>query len=111
MLLGSVEACVVGLSHLFRTAADSNGVRLKKLAAYLGKFSGNICGMTKIILRREKNILSDPNAVSVVVPNPANPKGGKIQNLDDMETYSYAYVIHFLQTVVPLGPLDCQSFL
>ncbi|CAO2823922.1 unnamed protein product [Amaranthus hypochondriacus] len=79
MLLGSVEACVVGLSHLFRTAADSNGVRLKKLAAYLGKFSGNICGMTKIILRREKNILSDPNAVSVVVPNPANPKGDHVQ--------------------------------
>lgn len=101
MLLGSVEASVVGLSHLFRTATDSNGVQLKKLAAYLGKFSGNVCGMTKVVLRREKNIPSDPNAVSVVVPNPVNPKGGKIQNLDDMETYTYVYAIHFLQMVVP----------
>lgn len=82
MLLGSVEASVVGLSHLFRTAADTNGLQLKKLAAYLGKSSEQGCGMSEILLRREKNVPSDPNAVSVVVPNPTELEGGKIHTLD-----------------------------
>ncbi|XP_010683464.2 uncharacterized protein LOC104898139 isoform X2 [Beta vulgaris subsp. vulgaris] len=79
MLLGSVEASVVGLSHLFRTAADTNGLQLKKLAAYLGKSSEQGCGMSEILLRREKNVSSDPNAVSVVVPNPTELKGDYVQ--------------------------------
>ncbi|KAH9705763.1 FHA domain-containing protein [Citrus sinensis] len=67
--LGSVETSVVGLSHLFCTAADSNGTQIKKLAAFLGKsFSAH--GMLKILLRRNTNVPADANAVSVLVPNP-----------------------------------------
>ncbi|KNA08650.1 hypothetical protein SOVF_160720 [Spinacia oleracea] len=69
MLLGSVESCVVGLSYIFRTSADSNGIQLKKLASYLGKSSEKGSGVSEILLRREKNVPSDSNAVSVVVPN------------------------------------------
>ncbi|KAE8126206.1 hypothetical protein FH972_020945 [Carpinus fangiana] len=68
--LGSVEASVVGLSHLFRTAADSNGAQLKKLAAFLGKSCDRAYGMSEIVLRRNKNVPADANAVSVLVPNP-----------------------------------------
>uniref|UniRef100_A0A803MI34 HIRAN domain-containing protein n=1 Tax=Chenopodium quinoa TaxID=63459 RepID=A0A803MI34_CHEQI len=67
MLLGSVEASVVGLSHLFRTAVDTNGIQLRKLASYLD--NSTVCGVSEILLRREKNVPADPNAVSVVVPN------------------------------------------
>ncbi|XP_027124708.1 uncharacterized protein [Coffea arabica] len=69
-LLGSVETSVVGMSHLFCTSVDSNGVKLKKLAAFLRKCSENAYGMSEIILRRETNILADVNAVSVLIPNP-----------------------------------------
>ncbi|CAK9186870.1 unnamed protein product [Ilex paraguariensis] len=69
-LLGSVEASVVGLGHLFRPSADSNGAQLKKLAAFLGKCHGNAYGMLEIILRRNTNIPADVNAVSILIPNP-----------------------------------------
>ncbi|GAB2300777.1 hypothetical protein Dimus_034813 [Dionaea muscipula] len=68
--LGSVEASVVGLSHLFRTKTDSKGAHLRKLAAFLGKSSEKVCGMSEVVLRRNKNVLADPNAVSVLIPNP-----------------------------------------
>ncbi|GKV17466.1 hypothetical protein SLEP1_g27975 [Rubroshorea leprosula] len=74
--LGLVEASVVGLSHLFRTAADSNGAQLKKLASYLGKSHENAYGMLDIVLRRASNIPADENAVSVLVPNPDELSGG-----------------------------------
>ncbi|KRH59705.1 hypothetical protein GLYMA_05G198600v4 [Glycine max] len=56
--LGSVVASVVGLSHLFRTVADSNSARLKEFFP------------RKIVLRRNPIISVDENAVSVLVPNP-----------------------------------------
>ncbi|XP_074311932.1 uncharacterized protein LOC141647583 [Silene latifolia] len=68
--LGSVVASVVGLSHRFQGAADSNGIQLKKLAAYLGQSSEKGYGMSEIILRREKSVPQDVNAVSVLVSNP-----------------------------------------
>ncbi|XP_050226105.1 uncharacterized protein LOC126675501 isoform X2 [Mercurialis annua] len=69
-LLGSVEAFVVGLSHLFRMSADVNGALLKKLAAFLGRTHENAFGMSEIVLRRNTNVPADVNAVSVLVPNP-----------------------------------------
>ncbi|KAL3512030.1 hypothetical protein ACH5RR_024747 [Cinchona calisaya] len=69
-LLGTVETSVVGLSHLFRTSTDSNGITLKKLAVFLGKCSENVYGMSEVLLRRETNIPADENAVSVLVLNP-----------------------------------------
>ncbi|OMO52316.1 hypothetical protein COLO4_37288 [Corchorus olitorius] len=74
-LLGLVEASVVGLSHLFRTAADTNGARLKKLALFIGKTCDNEYGMLYVVLRRNKNIPADENAVSVLVPNPDELSG------------------------------------
>ncbi|XWS51535.1 hypothetical protein CRYUN_Cryun12cG0184400 [Craigia yunnanensis] len=68
--LGLVEASVVGLSHLFRTAADRNGAQLKKLALFLGKTCENANGKLNVILRRNTNIPVDENAVSILVPNP-----------------------------------------
>ncbi|KAL9236084.1 hypothetical protein vseg_010791 [Gypsophila vaccaria] len=68
--LGSVVAAIVGLSHRFQGAADSNGVQLRKLAAYLAQSSKAGSGMTEVILRREKNIPQDVNAFSVLVSNP-----------------------------------------
>ncbi|CAK7336886.1 unnamed protein product [Dovyalis caffra] len=68
--LGSVEASVVGLSHLFHTAADRNGMQLKQLAAFLGKCCENAYGMSEIVLRRNLNVPADVNAVSVLVSNP-----------------------------------------
>ncbi|KAH9618762.1 hypothetical protein KSS87_006781 [Heliosperma pusillum] len=68
--IGSVVASVVGLSHRFRGAADSNGIQLRKLAAYLGQSSEKGYGMSEIILRREKGVPQDVNAVSVFVSNP-----------------------------------------
>ncbi|CAN4086528.1 unnamed protein product [Withania somnifera] len=68
--VGSVEASVAGLSHLFRTSADLNGARLKKLATYLRKCGEDIYGMSEVILKRDLNIPADANAVSIHVPNP-----------------------------------------
>ncbi|KAJ1404997.1 Tyrosyl-DNA phosphodiesterase I [Sesbania bispinosa] len=68
--LGSVVASVVGLSHLFRTAADSNGARLKALAAFLGKSCKNAYGSLEVVLRRNPNVPADENAVSILIPNP-----------------------------------------
>ena len=76
--LGSVEASIVGLSHLFHTAADSNGAQLKKLATFLGKCHKNEYEMSEIVLRRNSNIPADANAVSVLVSEPEKYSGGKI---------------------------------
>lgn len=67
--LGSVEASVVGLSHFFHNAADSNGAQIKKLASFLGKSCVNAYGMLEIVLRRNTNVPADVNAVSILVPN------------------------------------------
>lgn len=76
--LGSVVASVVGFSHLFRTAADSNSARLKALAAFLGKSCKNAYRRLEIVLRRNLNVPADENAVSVLVPNPdGTSEGGK----------------------------------
>uniref|UniRef100_A0A6N2KZH2 HIRAN domain-containing protein n=1 Tax=Salix viminalis TaxID=40686 RepID=A0A6N2KZH2_SALVM len=76
--LGSVEASVVGLSHLFHTAADRNGLQLKQLAAFLGKCCENVYGMSEIVLRRNLNVPADVNAVSILVPNPDQFSGGAL---------------------------------
>lgn len=77
--VGSVEASVAGLSHLFRTSVDHNGARLKKLAAYLRKSGENVFGISEVILKRDSNIQADANAVSILVPNPENLSlGGKV---------------------------------
>ncbi|KAL5999798.1 hypothetical protein ACLOJK_038084 [Asimina triloba] len=68
-LLGSVQASVVGLSHRFHTAADSNGVQLKTLATFLRQCRRNAYGMTEVVLKRNFNIVADANAVSVLVCN------------------------------------------
>ncbi|KAJ7945195.1 Tyrosyl-DNA phosphodiesterase [Quillaja saponaria] len=79
-LLGSVVASVVGLSHLFHSAADSNGARLKMLAAFLRKSSKKNYGWVEIVLRRNLNVPADANAVSVLVPNPSGfSKGEYVQ--------------------------------
>ncbi|OIT27261.1 PREDICTED: uncharacterized protein LOC109214181 [Nicotiana attenuata] len=70
--VGSVEASVAGLSHLFRTSVDLNGARLKKLASYLRKCGENVYGISEVILKRDPNIQADANAVSILVPNPDN---------------------------------------
>jgi hypothetical protein len=71
-------ASVVGLSHLFRTVADSNGAGLKSLAAILGKSCNNAYGRFKIVLRRNHNVPADENAVSVLVPkSDQTSEGGK----------------------------------
>lgn len=81
-LLGSVEASVVGLSHLFRTSADSNGSQLKRLAVFLRKCHENAYGMSEIVLRRNTNIPADANAVSVLIPNPEEfSEEGKVGTL------------------------------
>ncbi|KAI3820624.1 hypothetical protein L1987_08172 [Smallanthus sonchifolius] len=69
MLLGSVEASVVGISHLFRTSADTNGALLKRLALVIGKCHVNAYGLLEIILRRNLNIATDANAISVAISN------------------------------------------
>ncbi|XVF54816.1 hypothetical protein PTKIN_Ptkin05aG0212200 [Pterospermum kingtungense] len=68
--LGLVETSVVGLSYLFRTAADRNGAQLKKLSLFLGKTCVNANGLLSVVLRRNTNIPVDENAVNVLVPNP-----------------------------------------
>lgn len=79
MCIGSVEASVVGLNYLFRSSADFNGKKLRKLAAFLGKCHENADGMTEVLLRREKNIPADANAVSILLPNPVELSGDCIQ--------------------------------
>ncbi|KAK1567940.1 hypothetical protein Q3G72_018400 [Acer saccharum] len=74
--LGSVEASVVGLSHLFRAGVDSNGAQIKKLAAFLGRSCENAYGMLEVVLRRNTNVPADVNAVSVLVSNPDEFSGG-----------------------------------
>ncbi|KAL0415483.1 UNVERIFIED_CONTAM: hypothetical protein Slati_3380200 [Sesamum latifolium] len=74
--LSSVEASVVGLSHIYRARADSNGEQLKKLALFLGKCHEKMDGMSEIILRRDTNIPADGNAVSVLIPNPEDSSMG-----------------------------------
>ncbi|KAL3835435.1 hypothetical protein ACJIZ3_010171 [Penstemon smallii] len=78
--LASIEASVVGLSHIYRASADSNGSQLKKLALFLGKCHENVDGMSEVVLRRDKNIPADMNAVSVLIPNPEDfPVGDFVQ--------------------------------
>ncbi|TXG54483.1 hypothetical protein EZV62_019739 [Acer yangbiense] len=74
--LGSVEASVVGLSHLFRAGVDSNGAQIKKLAAFLGRSCENAYGMLEVVLRRNTNVPADVNAVSILVSNPDEFSGG-----------------------------------
>lgn len=71
-------ASVVGLSHFFRTVADSNSARLKSLASFLGKSCKNAHGKLEIVLRRKPIASVDENAVIVLVPNPDRSfEGGK----------------------------------
>ncbi|XP_027771743.1 uncharacterized protein LOC107012650 isoform X4 [Solanum pennellii] len=79
--VGSVEASVAGLSHLFRTSADLNGARLKKLATYLRKCGEDVYGMSEVILKRDPNIPADANAVSIHVPNPEDLSLGECVQL------------------------------
>lgn len=64
-----MDAFVVGLSHLFCTKTDSNGLQLKKLASCFANCRTTAHGMLEVVLRRNKNIAADANAVSVFVPN------------------------------------------
>ncbi|XP_031391719.1 uncharacterized protein LOC116203897 [Punica granatum] len=75
-LLTRVEASVVGLGYFFRTASDSNGAALKKLAAFLSNSRVNASGLLEIVLRRNTNVAADPNAVSVLVCDPNNSNVG-----------------------------------
>ncbi|CAH2073699.1 unnamed protein product [Thlaspi arvense] len=68
--LGSVESSVVGLSYLFRSANDSTGTQLKRLASYISRTRENSRGMLELVLRRNTNVPADVNAVSVLVSNP-----------------------------------------
>lgn len=71
-------ASVVGLSHLFRTVADSNSARLKTLAVFLRKSCRKANGWLEIVLRRNSSVPADKNAVSVLIPNPdQTSEGGK----------------------------------
>lgn len=66
--LGSVETSIVGLGHLF-WSADKSGAKLKKLAAFIGSCYREH-GMSKVVIRRNKNIPADANAVSIFIANP-----------------------------------------
>ncbi|KAI7731877.1 hypothetical protein M8C21_032241, partial [Ambrosia artemisiifolia] len=80
MLLGSVEASVVGISHLFRTSADSNGALLKRLARVIGKSHISSYGLLEVVLRRNLSIAADANAISVAISDSEDPPdGGCIQ--------------------------------
>ncbi|KAH6758631.1 hypothetical protein C2S51_018866 [Perilla frutescens var. frutescens] len=79
--LSSVETSAVGLSHIYRASADSNGEHLKKLALFLGKCRGNMDGMSEIVLKRMKSIPADGNAVSVLIPNPEDSSLGDFVQL------------------------------
>uniref|UniRef100_UPI001CB9103D uncharacterized protein LOC122578995 n=1 Tax=Erigeron canadensis TaxID=72917 RepID=UPI001CB9103D len=79
-LVGSAEASVVGISHLYRTSADLNGSLLKKLAYVIGKCQVNAYGLAEVILRRHVNIAADANAVSVAISKSGERcKGGCVQ--------------------------------
>ncbi|XP_076919289.1 uncharacterized protein LOC143580033 [Bidens hawaiensis] len=67
MLLGSVEASVVGISNLFRTSADSNGALLKRLAHAIGKCHVSAYGLVEVVLKRNLSIAADANAISVAI--------------------------------------------
>lgn len=73
--LGSVEASVIGLSYFFRSANDSSGAQLKRLASYISRTRENSLGMLELVLRRNTNVPADVNAVSVLVPNPDDDSG------------------------------------
>ncbi|XP_021286503.1 uncharacterized protein LOC110418179 isoform X2 [Herrania umbratica] len=95
--LGLVEASVVGLSHLFRTAADTNAALLKKLALFLGKTCENEYGMLDVVLRRNTNIPADENAVSVLVPNPDELSERALTATFGGNTKKVQLVLHVLQ--------------
>lgn len=65
--LGSAQVSVVGLNHRFHAAADSSGAQLKTLASFLGKFQENAHEILEVLLKRNKNIPADANAMSVSV--------------------------------------------
>ncbi|XP_028766135.1 uncharacterized protein LOC114724031 isoform X1 [Neltuma alba] len=79
--LGSVVASVVGIRHLYQTAADSKGARLKTLANFLGNSCRSSHGKLEIVLRRNTNIPADANAVSVLVPDPDRTFSGEYVQL------------------------------
>ncbi|KAJ8553534.1 hypothetical protein K7X08_024212 [Anisodus acutangulus] len=84
--VGSVEASVAGLSHLFRTSVDLSGARMKKLATYLGNCGENVYGMSEVILKRDSNIPVDANAVSILIPNPENLSLGEFRKVEGSST-------------------------
>ncbi|XP_038972570.1 uncharacterized protein LOC103712405 isoform X2 [Phoenix dactylifera] len=65
--LGYVHASVVGLSHRFHAATDSNCAQVKMLASLLGKCRENSSGTIEVLLKRNMNIPADANAVSILV--------------------------------------------
>ncbi|XP_021673456.2 uncharacterized protein LOC110659729 isoform X2 [Hevea brasiliensis] len=89
--LGLVEESVVGLSHLFRTATDTNGALLKRLAAFLGRSCENAYGI-EIVLRRNNNLPADVNAVSILVPNPDQFSEGDCVQLGFLPRYVAKWV-------------------
>ncbi|KAJ4824263.1 hypothetical protein Tsubulata_031292, partial [Turnera subulata] len=91
-LLGSVEASVVGLSHLFQNAIDRNGAQLKRLATFLGKSCENAYGLSEVVLRRNTNVPADPNAVSVLVSNPDQCSEGDSIQLGFLPRYVAKWV-------------------
>ncbi|KAL6584618.1 hypothetical protein OROMI_003907 [Orobanche minor] len=107
-LLSYVEAYVVGISHIFRVSADSNGDHLKKLALFLGKCHENMDGMSEVVLRRDTNIPADMNAVSVLIPNPEDFSVGDfvqlgflprdvakwVASLSDIGLFAFSAYIH-----------------
>lgn len=81
---------MVGLSHLFRSSADTSGIKLKKLATFLGMCCENEYRMSEVLLRRESNIPVDGNAVSVFIPNPEEfSLGGKVYLLTRFCNFFY----------------------
>ncbi|KAL8456910.1 hypothetical protein ACS0TY_034947 [Phlomoides rotata] len=101
--LSSVEASVVGLSHIYHVSADSNGEHLKKLALFLGKCRQNMDGMSEIVLRRETNIPADKNAVSVFIPNPEEFSAGDFVQLGFLPK-------NIAKWVAPLSDIGLFSF-
>lgn len=102
-LLGSFEASVVGLSHIYRSSADSNGAQLKKLASYLGKCDEGMHGMSEVVLRRDTNIPADRNAVSVLIPNPEDTSAGDFVQLGFLPR-------HIAKWVAPLSDIGLFMF-
>ncbi|GFP84723.1 tyrosyl-dna phosphodiesterase 1 [Phtheirospermum japonicum] len=106
--LSSVEASVVGTSHIYRVSTDYNGEHLKKLALFLEKCHENMDGMSEVVLRRDTNIPADGNAVSVLIPNPEDVSVGDfvqlgflprdiakwVAPLSDMGLFAFSAYIH-----------------